>query len=260
MVKKRIGVIAGGGELPVIVIEEILAKGNDPLVIGVVENSLLPEGTIRIGLGNMSGLIDELHRQQIKEVIFAGKVDKKLLFGLSLDDRAKQMLSGLSAMDDASLMLVITQELEREGVKVAKQTDYLSRYIPSPGVLSQKKPSNGQMEDIDYGFSLAKKVADLGIGQTIVVKNKMILAVEAIEGTDESILRGGRLSSGRAVVIKASSTNHDLRFDVPTVGKETIFSMIESGAEVLAVEAGRTFLVNGLIEEADMNGLVVVAV
>ncbi|MDI6781944.1 MAG: UDP-2,3-diacylglucosamine diphosphatase LpxI [bacterium] len=259
MVKKKIGVIAGSGELPVIAIEEILAKGNDPVVIGIVENPLLPEGIIRVGLGDMSILINELHQQQVREIIFIGKVDKRLLLGLNLDERARCMLSRLSAKDDASLMLAITQELEQEGIKVAKQTDYLCQFIPSQGVLSQKKPNNEQQEDIDYGFSLAKKVADLGIGQTIVVKNKMVMAVEAIEGTDESILRGGRLASGGAVVIKVSSTNHDLRFDVPTVGKETISSMIKSGAVVLAVEAGRTFLVNGLIEEADVNGLVVVA-
>ncbi|MBI4778520.1 LpxI family protein [Candidatus Desantisbacteria bacterium] len=260
MIKKKIGVIAGAGELPIIAIEEIIARGDDSVVISVVENLLLPEEAIRVGLSDMSLIIDELHQQQVKEIIFIGKVDKRLLFGLNPDDRARRMLSGLIAMDDASLMLAITQELEREGVKVAKQTDYLGRFIPSQGVLSQKKPDNKQQEDIDYGFNLAKKVADLFIGQTIVVKDKMVMAVEAIEGTDEAIIRGARLASGGAVVIKVSSTNHDLRFDVPTVGKETISSMVKSGASVLAVEAGRTFLVKGVIEEADMNGLVVMAV
>jgi DUF1009 family protein len=259
MIKKRIGVIAGTGEFPIIVIEEIVARGDEPVVIGVVENPLLPEGTIRIGLGDMSRVIDELHQQQVKEIIFIGKVDKRLLLGLNLDKRARGMLSGLRAMDDASLMLAITQEFEREGLNVAKQTDYLSRFIPSQGVLSQKKPDNNQQADIDYGFGLAKRVADMGIGQTIVVKNKMVMAVEAIEGTDDAILRGGRLASVGAVVIKVSSTNHDFRFDVPTVGKKTISSMIKSEASVLAIEAGRTFLVNGFLEEADMNGLVVVA-
>lgn len=260
MIKKKIGVIAGAGELPIIAIEEIMARGHTPVVISVVKNPFLPEGAIMVGLGDMSLIINKLHQQGVKEIIFIGKVDKRLLFGLNLDERARHMLAGLSVMDDASLMLAITQELEQEGIKVVKQTDYLCRFIPSQGVLSQKKPNNKQQEDIDYGFNLAKKVADLGIGQTIVVKNKMVMAVETIEGTDEAILRGGRLSSGGAVVIKVSSTNHDLRFDVPTVGKGTISSMLKSGAGVLAIEAGRTFLVNGLIEEADRNGLVVVAV
>ncbi|MBU0699903.1 UDP-2,3-diacylglucosamine diphosphatase LpxI [bacterium] len=260
MIKKRIGVIAGAGELPIITIEEIMASGNDPIVISVVGNPLLPEGTIRLGLGDVSQIIDTLHQQHVEEIIFIGKVDKRLLSGLNLDERARHMLSRLSTMDDAHLMLAIAQELEQEGFNIAKQTDYLGRFIPSQGVLSQKEPNNEQQEDIDYGFSLAKKAADMGIGQTIVVKNKMVVAVEAIEGTDEAILRGGRLAINDAVIIKASSTNHDFRFDVPTVGKETISSMIKAGAMVLAVEAKRTFLVPGLIEEADRHELVVVAI
>jgi len=259
MVEKTIGVIAGAGDLPLVAIDGIWAMGNDPMVISVVENLLLPEGTIKIGLGEVSLIIDILHQQQVKDILFVGKVDKRLLLEITLDERARQILSGLDARDDAHLMLAITQELEREGFKIVKQTDYLSRLIPSQGVLSQKEPDGRQKQDIDYWFNIAKKVADLGIGQTIVVKDKMVMAVEAIEGTDAAILRGGMLAKGGAVVVKVSSTNHDFRFDVPTVGKETIASMIKAKASVLVVEAGRTFLMNGVIDEADRAGMVVVA-
>ncbi|MFH1096716.1 MAG: UDP-2,3-diacylglucosamine diphosphatase LpxI [Candidatus Desantisbacteria bacterium] len=259
MDEKTIGVIAGAGELPAVAIDEIQAMGDKPMVISVVENHLLPEGTIRVGLGEVSRIIDILHQQQVKDILFVGKVDKRLLLGLNLDERARQILSRLDIWDDAHLMLAITQELEREGFTVAEQTAYLGRLIPSQGVLSQKEPDDRQKQDMDYGFGIAKKVADMGIGQTIVVKDKMVIAVEAIEGTDETILRGGMLTKGGAVVIKVSSTNHDLRFDVPTVGKETISSMIKAKASVLVVEAGRTFLMNDLINEADRAGMVVVA-
>jgi len=135
------------------------------------------------------------------------------------------------------------EELEKEGVRVLSQKDFLSEIYPKKGVPTHRKPSPKELEDIKFGFPIAKKLADMEIGQTLVVKNKSVIAVEAFEGTDKAIQRGCELTQGNCVVIKVSRTNQDYRYDSPGIGPQTIKTLIAGGASVLALEAERVMAV-----------------
>ena len=159
-------------------------------------------------------------------------------------------------------MLAIVDEIEREGFKVLDQTVYLKPFMPKVGVLSKAQPTDEQWADICFGFELAKQMGGLDIGQTVVVKHKAAMAIEAIEGTDKCILRGGELGRGEAVVVKTEKPNQDVRFDVPAVGIKTLMSMIDSGCKVLAVEAEKTIFVQqeDVLDMANRHGIVICAV
>ena len=140
-------------------------------------------------------------------------------------------------------MLAIVEEIEKDGIEVVDQTLYLKPLMPPTGVLTKRRPTPEEEDDIRFGFVTAKAMGGMDIGQTVVVKNKAVMAVEAIEGTDACIRRGGELGRGKSVVVKVAKPNQDVRFDVPAVGKQTIQSMLDSGCTVLAMEAERTLFV-----------------
>ena len=193
-----------------------------------------------------------------------GKVTKEILYGnLGIPDwRALQFLRRVRDRKDDTIMLAIVDEIEREGFKVLDQTVYLKPFMPKVGVLSKAQPTDEQWADICFGFELAKQMGALDIGQTVVVKHKAVMAIEAIEGTDKCILRGGELGRGDAIVVKTEKPNQDVRFDVPAVGIKTLMSMIDSGCKVLAVEAEKTIFVQqqDVLDMADRHGIVICAV
>lgn len=174
-----------------------------------------------------------------------GKVTKEILFkGLKFPDlRAIKLLAKLRNRKDDTIMLAIVEEIEKDGIEVADQTLYLKPLMPPTGVLTKRRPTPEEEDDIRFGFVTAKAMGGMDIGQTVVVKNKAVMAVEAIEGTDACIRRGGELGRGKSVVVKVAKPNQDVRFDVPAVGKQTIQSMLDSGCTVLAMEAERTLFV-----------------
>ena len=153
-------------------------------------------------------------------------------------------------------------ELAKDGLHVLDQTKYLKLMMPGPGVFTRKKPTEQQLKDVAFGFKAAKLIGGMDLGQTVVVKNQAVMAVEAIEGTDACIKRGGQLARGDAVVVKTAKPNQDLRFDVPAVGLTTLKSMEESGCRVLAIEAYRTIFAEKekVLKEADKKGIVILAV
>jgi UDP-2,3-diacylglucosamine hydrolase len=155
----------------------------------------------------------------------------------------------------------VAEELEGEGIRIVDSTLCLSQIIPAAGVLTRSAPDAAQWEDVRFGFKMAKEIGRLGIGQTVVVKNRMIVAVEALEGTDAAIQRGGTLAQSGCVVVKVSKPNQDLRFDVPAVGPDTIKNIHAVRGAVLAVEAGKTILLEmeALLKHADAAGISVVA-
>ena len=193
-----------------------------------------------------------------------GKVTKEILFkGLTFPDlKTLGVLKRLKNRKDDTIMLAIVDEIEREGFKVLDQTVYLKLFMPKVGVLSKTQPTDEQWADICFGFELAKQMGGLDIGQTVVVKHKAAMAIEAIEGTDKCILRGGELGRGDAVVVKTEKPNQDVRFDVPAVGIKTLMSMIDSGCKVLAVEAEKTIFVQqqDVLDLANRHGIVICAV
>ena len=163
---------------------------------------------------------------------------------------------------DDSILRAVAAELESEGITVRESTLYLDNLLAPAGVLTRKKPSKDEQKDIEFGWETAKEIGRLDIGQTVVVKNQAVLAVEAIEGTDEAIRRGGRLCGQGAVVVKICKPHQDLRFDLPAVGMQTIDTMREVKASCLAIEAGKTIIFDreAVMEAANQAGITVVAI
>jgi DUF1009 family protein len=171
-------------------------------------------------------------------------------------------LAKVRSRDDDRLLRGIAEELEGEGIRILESSLFLSRIIPREGVLTRRAPTTEQWMDVRFGFGVAKEVGRLGVGQTVVVKNQIVLAVEAVEGTDAAIRRGGDLGKEGFVVVKVSKPGQDLRFDVPAVGADTVRILDETHGAVLAVEAGKTLLLETaeMLREADQRGIAVVAV
>ena len=263
-----LGIIAGFGRLPVLVARAVRGKYDRVVGIGVLESvdpalSSVVDAYHAINIGQLSVLLDTLKQEKITEVILIGKVNKDLLFqGICMDDRMRALLAQLPNHNDDTLMLAFVNTLLAAGLKVLDQAEYIPALLAAEGVLSARRPSVEEWRDIEFGFALAKEIGRLDIGQTIVVKQGAVLAVEAIEGTDAAIRRGGQLGKTGAVVVKVAKPLQDLRFDLPSVGLQTLQSMIDVNAGVLAVEAGKTLLVDReeLVKIADKHNIAIVAV
>ncbi|MGQ9812475.1 MAG: LpxI family protein [Dissulfurimicrobium sp.] len=243
-----VGLIAGGGQFPILCARAARLKGRKVIAIAH-KGETLPElgndvdAIEWISIGQLGRLIKILKDAGVSEAIFVGTITKKRIFiDVRPDLRALNLWRRLDKRLDDSILRAIAAEIESEGIKVLPSTFFMHDILMPDGVLTRKKPSASQVEDIEFGLRLAKKIGALDIGQCVVVKDKVILAVEAIEGTDETILRGGRLGGPGAVVVKICKPFQDTRFDLPSVGLGTIERMAEVGAEVLAVESGRALL------------------
>ena len=216
----------------------------------------------RISVGKLGEIIGTLKKNHIKEAVMAGKVPKSLIFKSKVipDLRAVKLLFSLKDKSDDSILLAIAKELEKDGIKLLNTTDFSSSLMTPEGILTDERLSENEWKDIAFGWKIAKEIGRLDIGQTVVVKDQAVMAVEAIEGTDEAILRGGKLAGEGAVVIKVAKPKQDMRFDVPVVGMNTLKSMIEVNARVLAIEAGKSILLQRkkIIKEADEAGISVV--
>lgn len=263
----RVGVIAGKGNLPVIWSKAAREKGHTVIAFplkGVTDSKLdnITQSVEPVNPGQLGRLIEQLLKKEINEVVMIGKIEKSMLFqGLDLDQRMKSLLSGLKILNDDSIMLAIVNELAQEGIEVLKQSTYIEDLFPQPGVLTSKEPVSDLIEDMEYGFNIAKEIGRLDIGQTVIVKGKAVMAVEAIEGTDSAILRGGELGGPGVTMAKVSKPQQDFRFDIPTVGETTLDNLIKIGARGLVIEAGKTFLINKeeFIARAEKANITVVA-
>ena len=264
----KVGLIAGIGVLPVEFMRAAHVLGHEVVVIGVVPDidpALKAEADAfyDIGVAKLGKIFKTLKKEEVQELTMLGKVTKEILFkGLTFPDlKTLGVLKRLKNRKDDTIMLAIVDEIEREGFKVLDQTAYLKPFMPKVGVLSKAQPTDEQWADICFGFELAKQMGALDIGQT-VVKHKAVMAIEAIEGTDKCILRGGELGRGDAIVVKTEKPNQDVRFDVPAVGIKTLMSMIDSGCKVLAVEAEKTIFVQqqDVLNMADRHGIVICAI
>lgn len=261
-----LGIVAGNGSLPVRLAEAALAQGLSVAVTAVgdsVDDRLEALATHYqvLGAGMLEAVISSMKDCGVRRLVWAGKVSKDGLFkGMLLDARFQRLLARLSDTNDDTLLSALAEEFEAEGISLDDQTLLLQPLMPARGVLSQSPPSAAEWADIAFGFGRAKHLGGLDIGQTVVVKRGAVLAVEAIEGTDACVRRGGLLGRGGATVVKVAKPNQDLRFDVPTVGLETVRAMVETGVRVLAIEASRTFLLDRdeMLELADANGVAVV--
>ncbi len=263
----KIGMVAGVGRLPCEFAKIAKNYGVNVVAVAVVADydKELEEhvGTLyRAHIGEMNKIIKTFKEEGIDKVTMIGKVTKENLFnGMFLPDwRTIKALAKLPNRNDDTLMMTVVDEFAKDGITVMDQSKLLYGLLPKPGVLTKRQPTEEEMADIEYGYEMARRIGSLDIGQTVVVKDRAIMAVEAIEGTDECIKRGGKLARGGAVVAKTAKPQQDNRFDLPTVGLDTINSMLEGGASVLVMQAEQTFLVDRekVIALADANDLCIV--
>lgn len=246
MEAKPIGLVAGRDNLPFEVIAEIKRREAKSVVIGLAGEAVPDLAGVadvfrEIEAGQIEKMIDFLKQENVTELVMAGKVGKDAIFKGGFDPTLQRLLQGLTEKNDDSILLAIVREFEKNGFHVAKQTEYLYDLLAPVGpILGQVNPT--ESADLQLGFKMAKVIGELDIGQSVVVKQGVVLAVEAIEGTDEAIIRGGNLGGPGVVVVKVSKPQQDQRFDVPTVGRTTIETMAKVKAKVLGVEANKTLI------------------
>ncbi|MBN1586291.1 MAG: UDP-2,3-diacylglucosamine diphosphatase LpxI [Candidatus Omnitrophica bacterium] len=266
---QKVGLIAGNGHFPLIWAAEAKKHEREVIAIGLREETepALEQIVDRIHwvqVGELGKLFEILKREALVEVVMAGQVRPQRLLakGLNPDSLLTQALNQVKDLRADSLLGTFARMLESQGVRVLNSTLFLEDSLAGEGVLTQAQPSDSQREDVQFGLQQAKVIAGADIGQTIVVRSKAVLAVEAIEGTDAAIRRGGQLGGPGAVVVKVAKPKQDMRFDVPVVGESTLRTLQEAQASVLAVETGRTLFIGGagFIRLADSAGIVLMGV
>lgn len=247
---EALGIIAGNRSLPLLLARQARALGVRRMVAVGFENETDPalaglvDKLIWIRVGQLSKLIAAFTENEVRHCVMAGQVAPKNLFDLRPDLRALALLLKLKEKNAHTIFGAIADELQKEGVELIEATPWLAPLMPGPGFHLGPKLTSGQEADAAFGYRLAKEISRLEIGQTVVVKDGAALAVEAFEGTDRCLARGGELAGpkGQAVAVKVAKQNHDLRFDIPCVGPQTMETCAAAGIAALAVEAGRTLL------------------
>ena len=261
-----IGLIAGGGQFPLLFAEAARARGRRVVAVAHV-NETLPEleqqadVTCWVKLGQLGRIIKYFRQQGVGETVFAGTITKTRIFRDVLPDfKGLTLWNKIDVRLDDAILRAVARTLEEEGIRVIASTCYLDHLFFPQGLLSRKKPSAAQMEDIRFGWSIARAVGRLDIGQCVVVRDRSVLAVEAIEGTDAAIRRGGELAGSGAVVVKLKKPDQDFRFDLPATGEKTIATLAAVKGAVLAVEAGQSLLFDraAMVRAADRAGIVVI--
>lgn len=265
---RKIGLIAGNGKFPLIFAQEAKRVGAEVVALAIKKetNPSLENLVDRIhwvNVGQLGDLIEICKKEGITRAVMAGQVRHTRLFGqVRLDARAMALLAGVKDKKANSLLGAVADELLREGIELIDSATYLSHLLPSPGILTRRKPTQKEWRDIEFGHKMAKEIAGLDIGQTVVVKDQTVLAVEGMDGTDRTIKRGGRLGRGDVVVVKVSKPQQDRRFDLPIIGERTIEVLKQAKAKVLAFSARSTILLNRekVVKSANQNGVSLVAV
>ena len=260
----RIGLIAGNGRFPFLVIEAARSLGHEVTVVAIREEADASLESIAddslgivihwISLGQLGRCIAILKEAGVSRVLMAGQVKHTKLFAKVVPDLTfLSVLNRLRNRNTDSLIAAVADVLSENGIELVDSTTFLKPLLASAGELTKKNLSENETSDLAFGYEMADAIADLDIGQTIVVKDRAVVAVEAMEGTDDVILRAGQLAGTGACVVKVAKPRQDMRFDVPVVGIATIRSMQKAGATVLSVDEGRTLMLDGdaVVKSAD---------
>lgn len=263
----KIGIIAGGGQFPVLLANELKAKGFSVIAVAHKEEtdstfSQVPDKIIWIELGQLDQLIHHFKQNGVAKAIMAGTINKRRMFDNPIPDKtARSLISGLPFFHDDGILRALAELLKNEGVEIISASVFLPELTAPVGYLTKRRPNEEEEQDVEFGWNMAKSIGRLDIGQCVVVRKKTVLAVEAIEGTDNTIQRGGLLAKERAVVVKVCKPDQDLRFDMPSIGPQTIRVMSRVKAGVLAVEAGKTLIFDSaqMIDLADRSGISIIA-
>ena len=263
----RYGLIAGNGKFPFLVLEGARRAGVSLAVAAIREETdpaieKVAESLTWIGIGQLGKMIRFFKREGVGQAIMAGQVKHVQIFSGALPDvRMLKMLISLPRRNTDALIGGIAAELAREGIELIDSTFFLRDQLPAEGVLTRRAPNERERGDIEYGLEVAREIARLDLGQTIVVRGRACVAVEAMEGTDACVLRAGSLVRGRLVVVKVAKPNQDMRFDVPVVGVPTVEALVEAGATCLCITAGKTLMFDReeMLALADRQRIAVVA-
>ncbi len=266
---EKVALLAGAGHLPV-----EFAGAARMLGYEVYAVALLPDTDqdlkkaaahyTEISIAHLDAILTYLKENGITKATMLGKVTKEMLFAGKVmpDARLMQLILSLPDRKDDTIMMMFVRELAKIGVQAFDQTVLIRKLMPHRGVLTKRQPTEDERQDMEFGLTMARELGRLDVGQTVVVKNRAVMALEAIEGTDACIRRGGELARGGAVVVKAAKPQQDNRFDVPAVGLKTLETMVETGASALAIEADKTLLVDRerVIALAEANNITIAAI
>ncbi len=276
---EKLGLIAGNGSFPLLLLDAACAQGTHVVVAAIKEETspLIEnrgaESVHWLSLGELGKLIETFKREGVRTAVMAGQVRHKQIFSsIRPDWKLAKVLFSLGTRNTDSLIGAVAKVLEEEGIHLISSTSYLEPLLARPGVLTRRAPSEAEQKNIDYGRQVGRHLAQYDIGQTVVIAEAACVSVEAMEGTDATILRAGEImrSAGDAesaslsralTVVKVAKPNQDMRFDVPVIGVKTIETMQHAGATCLAVDAQKCLFLDGnhVIEAADRAGIAIVA-
>jgi DUF1009 family protein len=275
---ERLGLIAGNGKFPFLVLDAARAQGYEVVVAAIKEETfseIESRGAAAVhwfSLGELSKLIEMFQREGVHRAIMAGQVRHKQIFSsIRPDWRLAKLLLSLTTRNTDSLLGAVAKVLADEGIALESSTWLLEPLLVKPGVLSRRPPTDQERKNIDYGRRVARDLARHDIGQTVVIADAACVAVEAMEGTDAAIERAGQIMrslegeastlSRALTVVKIAKPNQDMRFDVPVIGVKTIEVMRDAGATCLALDAGKCLLLDGetILEAANLNGVAIVS-
>jgi len=266
--KEGWGLIAGNGRFPFLVLEGARSQGIEMAVLALKEEASpeLAQAAKRVqwvSLGELSKAIEFLQSEGVTRAVMAGQVKHNKIFSAIRPDwKLAKLLVSLPRKNTDSLIGAVAKVLEEEGIQLVDSTLFLKPLLPDAGVLTRRAPTEHEAADIAYGLGVARQIAAMDIGQTVVIADRACVAVEAMEGTDETMERAARFANGRPlVVVKVSKPKQDMRFDVPVVGLPTVETMRRTGATALAIDATRTLIFDRakLIELADTAGIAIQA-
>ena len=269
-IPSRIGIIAGNGRFPFLVLQGARSLGHEVTVVAVKEEAfpeLEAEARVAgaelhwVSLGHLGTCIRLLKSAGAKQAVMAGQVKHVSIFsGIVPDLTLLSVITRLRSRNTDALIGAVADVLRKEGIELLDSTAFLAPLLASEGVLGSRAPSPEEQRDFEFGYRMADTIAGLDIGQTIAVKDRAVVAVEAMEGTDEVISRAGRLAGPGVRIVKVAKPQQDMRFDVPVVGRATIEAMRAAGASALSIDAGKTLLLDGaaVLERANEAGISVV--
>jgi DUF1009 family protein len=267
----KLGLIAGNGRFPFLVLDAARSLGHEVTIVAVNGEAFpeleaaaakAPPAAIHwVNLGQLGKCIEHLEKAGCTQAVMAGQVKHTKIFGGVIPDLTMlSVFARLRARNTDALIAAVADVMREHGIELLDSTAFLAPLLARPGVLSGRAPTAEEQADLEFGYRMADTIAGLDIGQTICVKDKAVVAVEAMEGTDETIRRAGALAGAGVAVVKVAKPNQDMRFDVPVVGVATIEVMRASGARVLSIDAGKTLVIDGdaTIRAADDAGIAVV--
>jgi DUF1009 family protein len=265
-----LGLIAGNGSFPFLALNAARAMGRDVTVIAIKDEAdATLEAAARsagaalhwVSLGQLGRCIALLKEAGVHEAVMAGQVKHVKIFSDFMPDLTLlSVVRRLKGRNTDALIAGVAEVLREKGIELLDSTLFLRPLLAPAGVLTRRLPTEAERADFEFGYRMADAIAGLDVGQTIVVKDQAVVAVEAMEGTDETIARAGRLAGPGTVVVKVAKPNQDMRFDVPVVGVPTVAAMRDAGAAALTVDAGRTLMLDGeaIVHAADAAGICIV--